>query len=491
MTQHDVSAAPTLLAVEVIATEELGDRSYVAHDGTTAVVIDPQRDIDRVEAVLADHALTCAIIVETHIHNDYVTGGYELARRTGARYVICSGDPVTFEHEPVEDGDVLHAGGLTVRVVATPGHTDTHLAYVISAGPSAIEDPAAPAPAVFTGGSLLFGSVGRTDLLAVERTEELTRAQFHSVRRLAAMLPDETPIYPTHGFGSFCSSGSATGGQASTLGEQRQVNDALLATDEDSFVEQLIANLTAYPAYYVHMAPRNRTGPQAPTLDAPTPVNADDLRERLRAGEWVVDLRQRAAFAAGHLRSSIGIELGPQFTTYLGWLFPWDTPLTVIGGDADDVAEVQRQLSRIGIDELAGAATGDPTAAADPGEVSSYPRVGFADLPAAIADRARAGVRQAHEHGHHHVAPALDGDLVLDVRRDDERAGGEIPGSVHVPLHRLLTALDALPSGRLWVHCVSGFRASIAASLLERAGRDVVLIDDPYAEAVRSGLAIG
>lgn len=450
------------MQVEVVRTDELGDRSYVVHDGSVAVVVDPQRDIDRVERYLTAAGVAASLILETHIHNDYVTGGYQLAQRTGARYAVNAADPVAFDRLQLRDGDTLMAGSLRVRVMATPGHTDTHLAYVVT-------DTSAPGepPAVFTGGSLLYGSVGRTDLVDEARTGELTRAQFRSVHRLAGELPDEARIYPTHGFGSFCSAGSAVGGDASTLGIERVRNDALIALDEQSFVDTLVANLTAYPAYYAHMAPRNLRGPQPVDLSVPQTVDAAELAKRIAGGEWVVDLRDRALYAADHLAGSIGIALGPQFATYLGWLTPWDTPITLIGDSPGQVAAAQRQLVRIGIDRPAGAATDDLDTLTAPGQDRRhYPRVTFA----AIRD-------------------ADPSDIVLDVRRDDERAAGYLPGSAHVPLHQLLTRLADLPAGRLWVHCASGFRASIAASLLDRAGHDVILIDDDYAHAVELGLA--
>jgi hydroxyacylglutathione hydrolase len=274
-------------------------------------------------------------------------------------------------------------------------------------------------------------------------------------------------IYPTHGFGSFCSSGSAAGGDASTMGIERARNDALTALSEQSFAGTLVANLTAYPAYYAHMAPRNLHGPQPVDLSAPQAVDAAGLAKRIAAGEWVVDLRDRVLYAADHLAGSIGIPLGTQFATYLGWLMPWDTPITLIGDSPGQVAAAQRQLVRIGIDRPAGAAIGDlDTLTAPSQDRRHYPRVTFA----AIRD----------------TGP---GDIVLDVRRDDERAAGHLPGSAHVPLHQLLTRLADLPPGRLWVHCASGFRASIAASLLDRAARDVILIDDDYSHAVKLGLA--
>jgi hydroxyacylglutathione hydrolase len=455
-----------MLHVEILETSELGDRSYVAHDGEVAVVIDPQRDIDRVEKVLSTRGLRCRAVLETHMHNDYVTGGLELASRTDAEYVVNAADPVGFDRQAVNDGEELTFGQLRVSVIATPGHTVTHLAFFIE------DTEANDDPAIFTGGSLLYGSVGRTDLVDADRTEELTRAQFHSARRLAD-LPGETRVYPTHGFGSFCSSGSASGGDSSTIAEERARNDALVATDEDSFVDTLIANLTAYPAYYAHMGARNLSGPGPVDLSAPEAVDADQLRKRIEADEWVVDLRTRTAYATQHLAGSISIELGGQFSTYLGWLMPWGSSLTLIGESSDQVKEAQRQLVRIGIDRPDGAATGTPAElSASPEQLSSYPVASFADLASLDAEaRARA--------------------TVLDTRRDDERRSGAIPGSMHIPLHQLLNRLEEVPDAPLWIHCASGFRASIASSLLSRAGHDVTHIDDSYDQADELGLTSG
>jgi len=282
------------------------------------------------------------------------------------RRTWCRHDDVAFDRQPVSDGDTLDLGGLRVQVVATPGHTDHHVAYVVRA---VSDDPDAAGPcrpvAVFTGGSLLYGSVGRTDLVDPGRTEELTRAQFRSARRLAGLLDDNAAVYPTHGFGSFCSSGSAGAGEDSTVGRERASNDVLTEPDEDAFVERLVAGLTAFPSYYAHMGARNRQGAGPADLSAPSPVDAEQLRGRVAAGEWVVDLRDRVAYAAEHLRGSVGIELGEQFTTYLGWLVPWGTPITLIGDDPQQVADAQRQLVRIGIDRPAGAAVGTPAQLAD------------------------------------------------------------------------------------------------------------------------------
>ena len=439
-----------MIAVEVVDTPELGDRSYVAHDGETAVIVDPQRDIDRMETLLATRGLRCAFVAETHLHNDYVSGGLELARRTGATYLLSAAEGLPFEHRAVADGDELTSGRVHVRVVATPGHTFDHVAYVVDDG---------EAPAVFTGGALLYGSVGRTDLLGDAHTEELARLQFRSARRLAELLADDVPVYPTHGFGSFCSSGNVAVTAASTMGAERVRNDALAAVDEDVFVARLIAGLTAYPAYYAHMAPLNRRGPAPVDLSPARRVDPGELRRRIGAGEWIVDLRAGAAFAHAHLAGTISCALDISFSTYLGWLIPWGAPLTLIGETQGDVAAAQRQLVRIGIDRPAGAAVGTIRALAAGDELRSYPVAGFAELQA---------------------TPDL---ALLDVRRGEERRAGCLPGSFHVPIDELLARLDELPDGRLAVHCASGYRAAIAASLLDRIGRDVVLVDDDWTNA--------
>ena len=188
--------------VVVIETRPLGDRSYLVHDGQVALVIDPQRDTDRVDAAAAEAGVRITHVAETHLHNDYLTGGLILARTHGAAYLVNGADAVGFDRVKIADGDTVRVGRLTVKAVATPGHTHHHLSYVVTDGQE---------QAVFSGGSLLYGSVGRTDLVSDEDTEELTHAQYSSVRRLAAEATPDAALYPTHGFGSFCSSGPASG----------------------------------------------------------------------------------------------------------------------------------------------------------------------------------------------------------------------------------------------------------------------------------------
>ena len=447
-----------MIEIATIETASLGDRSYLATDGQVAVVVDPQRDLDRVLRLVERRGVRVTHVVETHVHNDYVTGGLELARHTGAAYVLPAGSDVEFDHVSVGDEDVVEAGAMRLRVLHTPGHTHHHVSYVLSSADGHVHS-------VFTGGSMLYGATGRTDLVGPQDTTELTHAQYHSVQRLARELPADAEVFPTHGFGSFCSA-TPTSGTASTVGEQQRVNPALTLAEQD-YVETLLAGLGAYPAYYAHMGPINRRGPAPVDLSVPEPVDPAELRRRIAAGEWVVDLRNRTGFAAGHLAGSLGFELSTNFATYLGWLYRYGTPLTLIGENQGQVANARRELVRIGVDDLAGAAIGDIETLAAGQALRSYPVTDFAGLAEALE---RGSVR------------------VLDARRDDERARGFVQGSQHIPLHELAARIDEVPRGEVWVYCGSGYRASIAASLLDRPGRQVVLINDSYDHAEAGGL---
>jgi hydroxyacylglutathione hydrolase len=446
--------------VHTLGTASLGDRSYLVHDGEVALVVDPQRDIDRVLELAEREGVRITHVFETHIHNDYVTGGLALASTTGASYLVHGEDPVGFDRTAVHDGDEVQVGErLRVRAVHTPGHTFHHLSYVVEAGGRVV--------AVFTGGSLLYGATGRPDLLGAEHTEELTRLQHASARRLAE-LPDDTAVYPTHGFGSFCAAGSLEDQpDESTIGREKRTNPALTA-DEETYVREILESLDVYPAYYAHMMPANLAGPTRPDLAPPRRAEAAELRRRLAAGEWLVDLRTRTAFAAGHLPGTFNFGVDGQFSTYLGWMMAWGTPLTLLGDSAEQVAEAQRELARIGVDLVAACATGRPEEWSE-GGVASYPTATFADL------------REAR---HHREV------LVLDVRRASEHESRHIDGAMNLPIHEVARRVEDVPHREVWVHCASGYRASIAASFLAAAGRRVVLVDDEFDEAEGAGLAL-
>ncbi len=453
-----------MVDVVPIDTPSLGDRSYLVHDGDVGVVIDPQRDVDRVSDLAAELGVRVTHVAETHIHNDYVTGGLALAQAAGARYLVNGADPVQFTRTPVHDGDrVPISEALALRVMGTPGHTFTHVAYVLETD--------GRVTGVFTGGSLLYGSTGRPDLLGPDSTPALARAQYRSAHRLATELPDSAPLFPTHGFGSFCAATQAEA-LSSTIGHEKQVNPAL-TREERSYVEALLAGLDAWPAYYAHMAPANSAGPAAPDLSAPHRADPAELRRRIEAGEWVVDLRDRVAFAAGFLPGSVSFPLDGSFATYLGWVLPWGTPVTLLGETPGQVSAAQRELVRIGIDRPAAAATGPPAAWAGGRPLGTLRLVKFGDLAAA---------RQA--------SAADGGPVVLDVRRDLEWAEEHIAGATHIPLHELPGRLAEVPAGEVWVHCHSGYRALAAASLLAARGRQVISVDDDFGNAGTAGLPL-
>lgn len=456
---------PGGLAVEVIETSSLGDRSYLASDGDVAVVVDPQRDVDRVLAVAGRLDVRIVLVLETHVHNDYVSGGLELARLTGAEYGLAAADDVPFHRRPLSDGDVVEPSErMRIRAIATPGHTFHHLSYVL-------EGAAGPA-GIFTGGSLLYGTTGRTDLLGEEHSEELARHQYASARKLASLLPDGARIWPTHGFGSFCSAAQASGDSA-TVGDQKLINPALTLAERE-FVEQTLAGLDAYPAYYAHMGVRNTTGPEPLDLREPARAEPDELKRRLEHGEWVVDLRSRKAYVVSHLAGTVSLGLDGPMVTWLGWMIEWGAPITLVGESREQVAEAQRELSRIGIDKFAGAAVGTPEVlAAENGQLRSTPAATFADLAAAWSG-------------------GIDGlpapEVVLDVRTHNEFTTSHISGAVHIPLYEVQQRLDEIPHGAVWVHCGSGYRATAAASLLESAGRRVVIVDDDFDVAAEAGV---
>ncbi|MFI1194436.1 rhodanese-like domain-containing protein [Micromonospora sp. NPDC020750] len=456
--------------VSVLATSSLGDRSYLATDGRVAVVVDPQRDIDRIVYLAGEKGVRITHVVETHIHNDYVSGGLQLARLTGAEYLVSAADEMGFDRMPVNDGDEVAVSYLLrLRVVGTPGHTFHHLSYVLDEAGDGGWSPVG----VFTGGSLLFGTTGRTDLLGQQHAHTLAHHQHESARKLADLLPDGAQVWPTHGFGSFCSASQADAPE-STIGREKQANPALrLAADQ--FVTETLAGLDAYPAYYAHMGVANAAGPAPVDLSPVTRADATQLRGRIAAGEWVVDLRHRKAYAGSHLAGTVSLGLDGPMSTWLGWLITWGVPITLLAETPEQVADAQRELVRIGIDRPAAQSTGAPEQwAAGPADLRELTVADFPALAAAQAGNTPEGL----------PAPQV----VLDVRMTNEWKAGHIDGAVHVPLPDLPTRLGDVPAGTVWVHCGSGYRATAAASLLANAGREVVLIDDMFSHAEQAGV---
>jgi hydroxyacylglutathione hydrolase len=453
--------------VIVIDTPGLGDRGYIAHDGVHAILVDPQRDTDRVERLLAEHGLTLTHVAETHIHNDYVNGGFQFAKAHGATYVVPGDVDLAYLGEPnvlaVRDGDTFRVGDLDVAVVHTPGHTPHHISFAVSRD----QHPGA----VFTGGSLLYGTVGRPDLVAPDLTVKQAHDQWHSAHKLVAELDDNTQIFPTHGFGSFCSSIQTAGVQTS-IGQERSINPALTQTEED-FVEILLAGLDVFPAYYAHMGPANAAGPAAIDLTLPELADPAELRRRIEAGDWVVDLRSREVFAAGHVPGAMNFDLDGAFINYLGWMIPWGTPITLLGATVEQVQAAQRELVRIGIDRPVGHAVGEAQSWLAPGQSPrEFRRVDFDELAKEWQKNPKS--------------------LVLDTRQILEWESGHVDGATFMPFYEVMDRMQELPFDEdIYVYCGSGYRASAVASLLQNHGHDnVVLVDDDFMNAAKAGLKI-
>ncbi len=452
--------------IEAITFEAsgLGDRSYLVHDGEVAVVVDPQRDQERYIAAAEQLGVRITHVFETHIHNDYVSGGLGLAREVDARYVLPEGEQLAFAEEcsTLGDGESLTTGSLTISALSTPGHTPHHLSYLLrnSDGGTAY---------VCTGGSVLPGGVGRTDLLGADRAAELATAQWASVRRLLTELDDSTAVLPTHGFGSFCSATPTVGSDPGTLtvAVETHRNPAMTA-DMESFARSLISDPPPIPAYYQYMAPMNRSGVAAPRYERVVRIDEIELNRLLRAGGIVTDLRPRRSFAAAHRRGSTNIELGTNLTTYFGWVLPFDQPYTLIAMSLQEIEESRRLLARIGREEVAGYLLVEDL---DLAGSANYPVATFEDL---------ARVTEAEGQPH-----------VIDIRHASEWREGHLAQARHIALPDLEAKRSTLPTEQeLWVHCAAGFRAAIAASQLSAWGLHPVLIDDAFEHASEHGLQL-
>jgi rhodanese-related sulfurtransferase/glyoxylase-like metal-dependent hydrolase (beta-lactamase superfamily II) len=445
--------------MEVIAIDipELGNRSYLVHDGKSAIVIDPSRRTTQIADRATDAHVTIGAVFETHIHNDYVTGGLALAEQLGVPYYVSAHDSVNFRREPVEPDQTVRIGKLQITALAAPGHTHHHLGYLVT-------DDITPTPAFFSGGSLLYGAVGRTDLVSETDTKPLAAAQYQTAQFLRDRLEPATLLYPTHGFGSFCAATQTDEVSVSTLRQQIATNTVFNAKDEASFVASLIEGFDDYPAYYTYMAAANLQGPAALKLAPPARLSRAAVLRALHNGAAVIDMRTRIAYASKHMPGTYNVELSNDLATYIGWLIEWDTPLILVAGSKEAVATAQEQLALIGREVTGGQVT--PQALLQ--QTATYPVHTFADLAAALPD---------------------DRITILDVRRNSEHQKRQIPDALHIPLHELRGKLRDIDTNQnVWVHCSTGFRASIAASVLSGNNIRVVLINDDFKNATTAGL---
>jgi rhodanese-related sulfurtransferase len=456
-----------MMDVIAVVDEGLGNSAYLVDLGDgRALAIDPSRDLRALARTAARRKLTVAYAIDTHLHADFLSGALQLAHDDGAQVIASARGRRSFVHVGLDDEDEVDLGGLRLRALFTPGHTDEHLSYLLLDGSTPL--------GVFSGGSLIVGSAARTDLLGAERTEELTRAQYRSLQRLAR-LDDDVALWPTHGAGSFCS--APPGAQrTSTIGTEKAHNALLNAADEDCFVQALTRSLGSYPDYFSHLGELNRRGPLV--LDIATVDRLDGLSasmvERLHGeGATVVDVRPVTDYGRAHIPGAVSIPLREQFATWLGWLVPFGTPLVIVRNDDQDPEEIAWQALKIGYEHIAGELAGGMQAWTAEGRPTAG--VGLVDAEQLAAQRG-------------HVE-------VLDVRQDSEYADGHIPGAQHVELGALAARAAELPARPTVVMCGHGERAMGAASVLTKAGRpDIAVLTggpEDWAQATGQALARG
>lgn len=434
-------------------TPTLGDRSYIAHDGKTALVVDPQRDIDRVEEIIKAENLHIGAVVETHMHNDYVSGGLVLARKYDAKYFTSAQDPVSFDRQAVYDDEVVNVGSFAVKALHTPGHTFTHLSYILLT-------PENNAQAIFTGGSMLHGSAGRPDLLGWDNAAALAGLQYGSIHRIVDLLEDRITVHPTHGFGSFCAA-TPTSGDSSTIADEKRTNPALLL-DKARFIAETFAGLDAFPAYFKQMATRNLAGAGPIDISELKALSTDEMLKAIEVGAWALDLRSRNSYIQGHVPGSLSFGLDGSFASYLGWIFPYQDKLILLSDKKEDIATAQRELVRIGIDRPEGAFVNN-----------------FKDI---------SGLNKNREVKFKDVAAGLENPdaLILDTRSNGEWHASHIEGTINIPFYELAARITELPHEKeIWVHCASAYRASVALGILESAGYKAVLINEAYEQSTR------
>jgi hydroxyacylglutathione hydrolase len=427
-----------------LVDDGLGNSAYLVDLGDgRALVVDVSRDLRAVHEAAAKRGLTVAFAADTHLHADFLSGANQLAATAGAKVLASAAGHREFAHTGLHDGDEVDLGGLRLRALLTPGHTHEHVAFLLLDGAREV--------GVFTGGSLIVGSAARTDLISEERTDELTRAQYASLRRLAE-LPGEVQVWPTHGAGSFCSAPPGTE-RTSTIGRELATNPLLQVADEEAFAARLLGSLGSYPPYFRRLGEINRVGPPLlggePKLAS---LSVKAVRARLADGAVLIDARPVDRFAESHVRGAISIPLRPVFASWLGWLAPADRPLIIVRDPDQDPAEIAWQTVKIGYDNIVGELDG-----------------GMAAWMAAGRDTASIPLAGA---GH------IDGRRVLDIRQRSEYLDGHLSDAMHVELGDIAHRAAEVPDEPTVVMCGHGERAMGAASLLESAGHhDLVVLD--------------
>ena len=426
----------------------LAQASYMIGSNGEAVVVDPRRDVDEYLDEARREGLTIRHVIETHLHADFVSGHRELAERTGGRIYFGARARAGFPHQAVRDGDEIQVGDVVIRFRETPGHTPESICLVV------FDRTAGPEPKmVLTGDTLFIGDVGRPDLAGGEGTpEELAGQLYDSLNEKLLTLPDSVAVYPGHGAGSLCGK-NISSETSSTIGEQRRFNYALRPMPREEFVRLVTADLPEAPAYFSRDAAINRGGPgNLDDLADPQPLSPAQVEEKAAAGALLLDTRPSAAYGTGHVPESIHIGLSGQFASWAGTLLSPSAAIVLVTEDADRVAEARTRLARVGLENVVGYLDGGILAWHQSGRpLATTEQIAVDELSRRIA--------------------AGEATQVLDVRRPGEWNSGHIAQASHRPLHELEAHARELDrNSPVAIVCASGFRSSIATSLLERAG---------------------
>jgi hydroxyacylglutathione hydrolase len=432
--------------------EGLGHLSTLVADEAAGVaaVVDPRRDVDIYLDAARAADLRISHVVETHLHNDYVSGGRELATLIGATHVIGAGAGLAHEHQPVRDGEAFDVGTIRFGVLDTPGHTPEHVSYAV-ADTTRSDEPFL----LLTGGSMLVGAVGRTDLLGADMARPYAAAMSRSLHDVLLPHEDSVMVYPTHGAGSLCSTGIASTSW-STIGFERRHDPLLAPMEVEAFTRALLAGQPTIPRYFARMRPINQAGPPllGGTVPAIAPLFDQDLEAALARGAIIVDARSAAAHALQHVPGSVSIPAGSSFGTWLGWVVDADAPVILIVDDVADLDDLARQAVRIGYESVVGYVDGG---------FESWRRSGRAVESGIALDIDTLASELS--------AGGPDAPVVIDVRQAAEFEAGHLPGALHIGAGELPDVLGRLPRDReIALICASGYRSSVAASLLRAGG---------------------
>ncbi|HKW73535.1 MAG TPA: rhodanese-like domain-containing protein [Candidatus Dormibacteraeota bacterium] len=440
--------------VEVVRAGELGNASFVVADPDrgVGVVIDPLRDIDRYLDLASSLSVRLTHALDTHLHNDFVSGRRELRAEVGSNI------------NELASGGELGLGNLTLRAVHTPGHTADHKAYLLLEG--------GRPQALFSGGAVMLGAIARTDLFGPHLARHLALEALSTLQVRLRSLPDDLRVYPTHGSGSFCGTGGRSGHET-TLGQERQFNPFFRLTDVMPFLA-LALNQPRYPTYYRDMAAINRGGP--PLIGRSTPplvsLTATEVARMIDDGAAVVDVREGRDYDRGHIPGSYSIGIDGPVSTWVGWLIARGRPIVLVGDSDHDLRKAQRELLRIGFDTIAGFLDGGVDAWRSSGrDISTFETVDVEDMAQWVL--------------------SAEPMTVVDTRDEHEWVSGHVPGAVHMYVPDVPHRAGEIPrDAPVAVHCASGYRAGISASLLEQAGLTrIIHVNGEYSDWDRLHLA--